>query len=375
MHVVHLSYFYDADIASPEELLARYSTTTDLCAALRAAGVERVSVVQRFSQTVTLEQDGVTHYLIADGGPPNLDWGENPRETHELVARLAPNVVHHHGDAAPLRHLRPLLPRAVLLWQHHADAPPVLLRRWYAERRGFRLLDGVLFSAAEQSYPWEKAGLVDVRHAVYELMEGSTHFAPLPSAACRAELGWRGDPLLLWVGRLNANKDPLALLRGLARARPRLRDPQLCMAYGTDDLLESVRAEISALGLEGRVHLLGRVPHQDLPRLYSAADFFVLGSHEEGSGYALLEALACGLPPVVTNIPSFRRATGRGQLGGLWKPGSPDAFAEALLAAVLTPPDRRDVRGFFEANWSFPALGRSAAAIYAKAMKWSGGLW
>lgn len=368
MHVVHLAHFYDADIASPEELLARYSTTTDLCASLRAAGVARVSVVQRFSRSVTVEQDGVTHHLIADGRRPNLGWWENPVEAHELVARLAPDVVHHHGDAAPLRHLRPLLPRAVLLWQHHADAPPVVPRRWLAEQRGFRRLDGVIFSAREQAYPWEKAGLVDVRHAVYELMEGSTHFAPLPSDACRAELGWRGDPVLLWVGRLNDNKDPLAVLRGLAQARPRLRDPQLYMAYGTEDLLDGVRAEVSALGLVGKVHLLGRVAHQDLPRLYSAADFFVLGSHQEGSGYALLEALACGLPAVVTDIPSFRRATGRGQVGALWRPGSPEAFAEALLAAVHTPPERREVRQFFEANWSFPALGRSAAAFYAKAI-------
>ena len=372
MHVVHLSYFYDADIASPEELLARYSTTTDLCASLRLAGVERVSVVQRFSQTVTLERDGVTYHLIADGKPPNLGWWEDPQESHELVAQLAPHVVHHHGDVAPLRFLRPLLPRAVLLWQHHADAPPVVSRRFLFEHRGFRRLDGVLFSAAEQARPWEKAGFVDVRHVVYELMEGSSDFTPLPVDACRAELGWTGDPILLWVGRLNDNKDPLAVLRGLAQARPALRDPHLYMAYGTDDLLERVEAEISALALDGRVHLLGQVPHQELQRLYSAADFFVLGSHQEGSGYALLEALACGLPPVVTNIPSFRRATGRGQVGALWKPGSPESFAEALLAAVLAQTDRGDVRRYFEDNWSFPALGRSAAAIYAKARKRNG---
>ena len=369
MHAVHLSYFYDADIASPEELLARYETTTELCAGLVRAGVEQVSVVQRFSRTVTFEEDGVTYHLIEDGRPPPLGWREDPRETHELVARLAPDVVHLHGDAAPMRFLRPLLPRALFLWQHHADAPPVPSQRWRLERRGFQVLDGVIFSAAEQSWPWERAGLVDVSHVVYELMEGSTRFEPLPHESCRTELGWKGDPVLLWVGRLNENKDPLAVLRGLAQAGPRLRDPHLYMAYGTDDLLESVQAEVSALGLEGRVHLLGTVPHHDLPHLYSAADFFVLGSHEEGSGYALLEALACGLPAVVTDIPSFRRATGRGRLGALWKPGSPESFAGALLTAVQAPPERSEVRRFFEDNWSFPALGRSAAAIYEEAKK------
>ena len=49
-----------------------------------------------------------------------------------------------------------------------------------------------------------------------------------------------------------------------------------------------------------------------------AADLFVLGSHREGSGYSLIEALACGLPPIVTDIPSFRSLTGAGVVGALW---------------------------------------------------------
>ena len=44
-----------------------------------------------------------------------------------------------------------------------------------------------------------------------------------------------------------------------------------------------------------------------------AADLFVLGSHREGSGYSLIEALACGLPPVVTDIHAFRTLTGCGR--------------------------------------------------------------
>ena len=45
-----------------------------------------------------------------------------------------------------------------------------------------------------------------------------------------------------------------------------------------------------------------------IEKLMRASDLFVLGSHREGSGYSLIEALACGLPPVVTDIPSFRIA-------------------------------------------------------------------
>jgi hypothetical protein len=52
--------------------------------------------------------------------------------------------------------------------------------------------------------------------------------------------------------------------------------------------------------------------------LAAAADLFVSGSQREGSGTALLESLACGLPPIVTDIPSFRMLTCDGRIGALW---------------------------------------------------------
>ena len=60
-----------------------------------------------------------------------------------------------------------------------------------------------------------------------------------------------------------------------------------------------------------------------------AADVFVLGSHREGSGYSLIEALACGLPPVVTDIPSFRSLTAAGAVGALWPCGDARALGDA----------------------------------------------
>ena len=187
-------------------------------------------------------------------------------------------------------------------------------------------------------------------------------------ARVRASLA--GAPAVLWVGRLTANKDPLTVLRGFGLARQRLPHAHLHFVYQREDLLGVLREVCAAQPeLDGVVHFHGAIPHEDLAAYLCAADLFVLGSHEEGSGYALLEALACGLPAVVTNIPSFRRATGRGRLGALWKPGSPQSFAEALQAAVQAPPERSEVRRFFEDNWSFPALGRSAAAIYQSAVR------
>lgn len=367
LHVVYLNYFYDPDRPDAATLLDRYYTMTHFCAAVRAAGVERVSVVQRLAVGGEIERDGVTYHFVADRLGHRLVDGEIPEEVHALVAELRPDVMHHNGVAGPLRHLSARLPRTTaLLWQHHGGgvsdqpAPPY-------EREGFAALDGVIFTAKEQADPLRAAGLVRPGHAVYELMEGSTGFRPLPREESRRRSGLAGSPTFLWVGRLNrGHKDPLTVIQGFARVARELPEARLYMVYGTEELLADVTDLRRRLQLEDRVYLLGRRPHEELPALYSAADFFVLGSLHEGSGYALLEALACGLTPVVTDIPSFRRITDGGRFAPLWRPGSPEAFAEAALAAAQ-PADRQLVRRFFEDRWSFPVIGRDAAAIYRAA--------
>ena len=97
-----------------------------------------------------------------------------------------------------------------------------------------------------------------------------------------------------------------------------------------------------------------------------AADIFVLGSHHEGSGYSLIEALACGLPPVVTDIPSFRALTGAQAVGRLWPCGDSHALCAALQSVAAGGGDdaRRAVRAHFDRELSFDALGTKLAAMY-----------
>jgi glycosyltransferase involved in cell wall biosynthesis len=108
------------------------------------------------------------------------------------------------------------------------------------------------------------------------------------------------------------------------------------------------------------------VPHERIEQLMRAADLFVLGSHREGSGYSLIEALACGLPPVVTDIPSFRALTGGGAVGRLWPCGDAAALAEALqsLAGRTDPGMRAAVRAHFDRELSLEALGSKLANMY-----------
>ena len=97
----------------------------------------------------------------------------------------------------------------------------------------------------------------------------------------------------------------------------------------------------------------------------NAADLLVSGSHREGSGFALIEAMACGLPPVVTDIPSFRALTG-GAVGRLWRRGDATDLAAALRWqwASRNPQQRAAIRAHFERRLSLPAIGQAFGAAY-----------
>lgn len=382
MHILVMGYSYDAAYATPEQLLRRYDTLTSWCESLLAAGVEQVTVLQRYAHDAELERHGVRYLFRADGGRPMpRAWVPLGRINREAAA-LRPDLVHVNGllfPAATLT-LRHMLPHgAALVVQDHANVLDgsrgrLSMRaraRRIIERRGLGTADAFMFTVADQARPWRAAGVIGPRQRVYELLESSRSVRRLPRDEARARTGLRGDPAMLWVGRLIANKDPLTVLAGFERALPQLPNARLSMCFPIDDLLPEIRARLaSAPALAERVDLLGEQPFEEIVALLSAADLFVLGSHREGSGYALLEAVACGAVPVVTDIPSFRAITAGGTLGRLWPPGDTDALAQALieLSQCDLEPIRATMADFFERELSWSAIGSRAVAIYREVL-------
>jgi glycosyltransferase involved in cell wall biosynthesis len=366
MHVVQVNYVFDPSLEG-EELLRRYPSLGEWSEALLAAGASRVSVVQRARRDERIDRGGVGYRLCAEAGRPQPAPWTWPRRMHREVAALAPDVVHSHGLIFPVQHwqLRRALPRRVpLVVQDHAAAPPrpdpVALRRsvW---RAGLRSVDAFLFTSARQAEPWRAAGLIAAEQPVYEVLEASRRIAPA-SVSVRLP----GLPALLWVGRLNSNKDPLTALAGFEAALEALPQAEITFVFHGGDLLPQVEERAAAGRLAGRVHLRRSVPHEEMAALYGGADLFLLGSHHEGSGYALLEALACGLVPVVTDIPSFRMITGHGSIGALWPPGSAEGLRAALVAVAAgdRKAGRAAARAHFESSLSWPVVGRRAFAVY-----------
>ena len=360
MHVAQINFVQAPPQIEPGELPAHWPTLSDVADSAASAGV-RVSVIQNAAREAAFVRDGVDYRFLP------LDGKDGSRRLAAALVGLGAELAHVHGlDFAPRAHaLARQLPWLPILLQDHANRPPSWWRRAHW-RRWYAAAAGVAFTAPALAQPFVEAKLFRPGTRVFAIPESSCRFTPGDRSEARYATGLHGFPCVLWVGHLAAGKDPLAVLDGVALAARRLPDLQLWCAYGSAPMLEAVQARIMRdPWLIGRVHLLGRVPHERIETLQRAADLFVTGSHAESCGYAALEAMACGAVPVLTDIPSFRALTGDGRIGRLWPCGDTGRLADALVAMANAGPTRAEVRAHFDAELSFAAVGRRWAEAYA----------
>jgi glycosyltransferase involved in cell wall biosynthesis len=369
MHIVQLNYTYDPGIDDPEQLLERYHSLTGWGEALLEGGASRVTTVQRFMRDAVFSRRGVDYLLMADGSGGSPRPWTCPGRAHSEIARLNPDLVHVHGMIFPMQ-ARMLATvcgkKPVLLVQDHGGGGPPRRNplRHMDFRYGLKVFDSFLFSTVAQAEPWRRAGLIGPEQTVYEVMEASTTLRA-GSAQPGAEGALPGNPSILWVGRLNRNKDPLTVLSAFEIALGTLREAHLTYVYQDGDLVSALEDRLACSPLLAKhVHLRGYVPYGSMAGVYTSADMFVSGSHSEGSGYALIEALACGLAPVVSDIPSFRALTCGGRIGVLCPPGDAPAFARAMIETSLSRVERTSIACYFEQELSWKAVGRRAMEIY-----------
>src|SRR5581483_7260916 len=373
-HVAQISFFNDPADRHPVALLDAWPTLVAVAEAACAAGV-RVSVIQASTHSQELTRNGVDYYFLPFGAATPMAGAAEPLGT--LFRRLSPNVIHVHGLGFP-RHvldLAQVAPGIPIVLQDHADRPPRIWRRalW---RRAISRAAAITFCSAEQARPFQAVGLISSGARLYAIPESTSRFTPGDREQARQLTGIAGDPAILWVGHLNANKDPLTMLAGISVAARTLPGLKVWCCFGSAPLEAEVRRHIEGDPLlTDRVHLLGKVPHAAVERLMRAADLFVLGSHHESTGYSVIEALACGLPPLITDIPSFRSLTAGGEVGMLWQPGDSRAFCDALqlIAGRLGPGMRAGARLHFERELSLSALGSKLAEMYRDQLQIAGG--
>ncbi len=358
LRVVQVGFHVDAARRDAKSLLCAWPTLSAVAKASAGAGVH-VTVVQAAHRKEIVERDGVTYYFVDD-------TSRRPARVFDRVASLAPDVVHVQGLDAP-RATRPLsraVPYVPILVQDHGSVVPTGWRA-NAWRLAHSPIAGVAFTSREQAAPWKRAKVLRKDLPVFEVLESSSDFTIGDRDEARQATGMSGDPCLFWTGRLDANKDPLTMLAAFELAAATLPDARLYCCFGDAPMLAEVERRIaSSAVLSRRVALLGRLPHDELELRYRGADFFVQTSHREGSGYSLLEAMACGTTPIVTDIPAARAIVG--EAGSLTKVGDAGAMADAIVALTARRQGelRSATRARFDAALTFDAIGGQLRAAY-----------
>lgn len=228
----------------------------------------------------------------------------------------------------------------------HNTFPPCEFGRWHHPllRQAFaavRGIYGVTESALQRFLALYRPYLRhDVRLAVIPNCVDTARFRPSTDLrdAARRRWGLPLDALVIGsVARLSPQKRPEALVALLQALRAEFPTLYLLLA-GTGPLEMAVRAQVAALGLERFVVFTGY--QERVEELMPALDVHLLLSHREGFGIATIEAMACGIPVVATDVPGNADVLS-GAAGGLLVPLDDDRAAAKAVATLLADPGRR----------------------------------
>jgi glycosyltransferase involved in cell wall biosynthesis len=144
------------------------------------------------------------------------------------------------------------------------------------------------------------------------------------------------------VGTVQPRKNYEMLIRAFRPVASHLPH-SLAFAGGKGWLDEGMRREIARQELGERVIFTGFVADADLPALYSGASLLVFPSLYEGFGLPILEAMACGLPCLISNTSSMPEVGGDAAVQ--LPPDDEPAWTEAILEILMSDARRRDMSG------------------------------
>lgn len=166
-------------------------------------------------------------------------------------------------------------------------------------------------------------------------------FSPGKSALdVRQRLGWTRNPVFLSTRTWEPIYAIDVLVKAFAMARAHRPEARLIL-LGDGSLAPEVNALIDVLGIREHVHAPGRVGYDCLPEYFRLADCYVSSALSDGTSVSLLEAMACGLPAIVTEGYGNLEWVVPGVNGWLAEPGNAEALAGALLRALDCDPARR----------------------------------
>ncbi len=250
-------------------------------------------------------------------------------------------------------------------------------KRWYArplERFLHMRMDGVLANSQAVNRDLAAEGIPErIRHVIYN----GVRTLPAPSDArkinARRLLRVGEDQLVMvMVANLLPYKGHGDVLEALRRVRSRMPESWLVIMIGADrGLASDLKSTVAQFGLEQHVRWEGTVTNV-FPYL-EAADLALNASHEEGFSNAVLEAMAAGLPQIVTNAGGNPEAITSGDHGLVVEPADPAGLGEAIASLANDAQKRlamgRAARERARESFSVEATVSRYATLYTSLMR------
>jgi glycosyltransferase involved in cell wall biosynthesis len=367
MRILSTSYSNAEEFDNPENWLRRISFYTGILDEL--ARQHDVISIERINFKGTLRRNDVQYYFMPLTGAAVLF----PWRMHRFIKKQHPDLVLVHGFIFPFQiiQLRWVLgQKTKIIVQNHAERPASGLKKIF-QKVADRYISAYLFTSAEMGMEWVEKRIIGCSKKIVEVMEVSSPFYATGKNAGQVITHRSRGTFFLWVGRLNANKDPLTVVKAFINFLCFQPAAKLYMVYQAEELLPQIIDLINSnVKAKEAIELLGKIPNQQMQQWYNRADFFISGSHYEGSGVAVCEAMASGCVPILTDILSFRKITGYGRCGLMYEPGNDNALLQSLLKTeeMEIEKERKKVLKQFKEELSFEAI---AARINERIAPWS----
>lgn len=298
------------------------------------------------------------------GGTGKFRWRDVPKYVlglRRVIKQIKPDLVHAGpiqtcAFIAVLSGFRPVL---TMSWGFDL-MQDVHRNRWWEWVTRFVLRRSTFFTS-DARVTRDKAvayGMNPDRTAVFPWGVDLQHFAPGPEQQSSRPPG--PSPKRSFTVFCNRSWEPIYGVDVLARAfvlaagsRPGLS----LILLGGGSQAARIRQILMNGGVLDRVIFGGQVSQTALPNWYHKADLYVSPSHVDGSSVSLMEALACGLPCLVSDIPGNKEWVTEGKNGWLF----PDGDAQALAAKILQAMDQHE---------RLPEMGRAARAVAEERADW-----
>jgi glycosyltransferase involved in cell wall biosynthesis len=152
------------------------------------------------------------------------------------------------------------------------------------------------------------------------------------SDTLRKRHGWQDKFVLLHLRTWEPLYDPVMVVRAFVRATRENTRLRLLMP-GNGKWKTKIVSIIQKAGMLDRVLFPGQISQHELPTYFRSSDLYVSAAQSDGSSVSLMEALACGVPALVSDIPGNREWIQTGKQGWLFPAGNEFALAKAILVA------------------------------------------